>query len=84
MKKFLILIFTLTSSSFITPQVQAGYSCYDTAWGTTKCSGTQNGQSINVETYDTPWGTKKTTGTVGGSSFSEECYETAWGTTQCN
>ena len=84
MKKFLIFIFTLTSSSLITPQIHAGYSCKDTPWGTRRCTGTQNGQDIDVQIKETPWGTQKTYGTVGGSSFTQECKETPWGTTQCN
>ena len=81
-----IKLFLASSISFvglfgITAVSHAGYSC-STTFGTTYCSGSINGVSVNSSS-STILGTTYTNGSVGGESFSQSC-STILGTTYCN
>ena len=78
-----------TSISFVglvgmTSVSHAGYTCSSTSSGTTFCSGSINGVSVNATSNTTSSGTTFTHGSIGGESFSQTCSTASSGITFCN
>ena len=83
--KTLNLIFASALSSagifMYVPSAQAGYSC-SSFGGSTYCSGSINGVSVNSSSSSFG-GSTYTTGSIGGEPFSQSCSSFG-GSTYCN